>query len=493
MNLSWPKDILVNVKYYQFLQRMEIPLNQIPLMRLALPEKIVKKLHALHICSIDDLACQRQTTLAILFEERAEEIISLLAKNLNTYLMWLPNQSSWENEVSNEGISPLYTIWLKETTIEQIMDELLAKLSTERRRKIIRLRFGLGGDSVKTLREVGEQLDLTRERIRQLEKKSIKLLTQHIKINTLHALYKHIYHAIKASGGLMNIKQLGIFLESLTEMGEIDSQGSISLLLTIEPDLFFAVKKHKIWGLTEYKTLFHWVPLLQKGSQQILKDIHGSLFEVDIVNHLKQTNVLPAEEMEIAIQTQFIHACLSIDDRFEEIDNRKWQLVRRRRKRLSQVVTVLRKLGKPTHFTEITQVINQSLPPLQQVSSNSIHARLSDRSDIFVWVDAGTFGLAEWGLKKSRFYVDIAEEFLEKQGKPTDFEDIYAYIQAERENTPQNILFMLQTNPRFYRYSKTRFGLASWEEDDDLLVQDKPIEDPFFDTLKKRLGDDSVD
>ncbi|MEM1305728.1 MAG: sigma-70 family RNA polymerase sigma factor, partial [Planctomycetota bacterium] len=43
----------------------------------------------------------------------------------------------------------------------------------EREATILRLRFGLGGVEPKTLKEIGEQLGLTRERVRQIETEAL--------------------------------------------------------------------------------------------------------------------------------------------------------------------------------------------------------------------------------------------------------------------------------------------------------------------------------
>jgi len=47
---------------------------------------------------------------------------------------------------------------------------------TPREEKILRMRFGIGERSDHTLEQVGEEFDLTRERIRQIESKALKKL-----------------------------------------------------------------------------------------------------------------------------------------------------------------------------------------------------------------------------------------------------------------------------------------------------------------------------
>jgi RNA polymerase primary sigma factor len=60
--------------------------------------------------------------------------------------------------------------------IEQdLVHQLLSKLSA-REQQVLRMRYGLEGGNEKTLREIGEKLDVTRERIRQLEIEAIHRL-----------------------------------------------------------------------------------------------------------------------------------------------------------------------------------------------------------------------------------------------------------------------------------------------------------------------------
>ena len=57
--------------------------------------------------------------------------------------------------------------------------EKLLRLLDDRERRILALRFGLDRGEPRTLAEVGEHLNLTRERIRQIEARAISKLRDH--------------------------------------------------------------------------------------------------------------------------------------------------------------------------------------------------------------------------------------------------------------------------------------------------------------------------
>ena len=66
--------------------------------------------------------------------------------------------------------------------------ELLASL-TPREEKIIRMRFGIGEKTDHTLEEVGQDFNLTRERIRQIEAKALQKLRQPQRADSLRPFY----------------------------------------------------------------------------------------------------------------------------------------------------------------------------------------------------------------------------------------------------------------------------------------------------------------
>jgi RNA polymerase primary sigma factor len=59
--------------------------------------------------------------------------------------------------------------------LHDAVTEVLGELS-EREQEIVRLRFGLDGGRAKTLEEVGQEFGVTRERIRQIEAKTLAKL-----------------------------------------------------------------------------------------------------------------------------------------------------------------------------------------------------------------------------------------------------------------------------------------------------------------------------
>ncbi|HYM91203.1 MAG TPA: sigma-70 family RNA polymerase sigma factor, partial [bacterium] len=74
-----------------------------------------------------------------------------------------------------EALGPEQALAL--SMLKEQVQGLLATL-TPRERIIVRLRFGLGGKRPETLEEIGQRLKLTRERVRQIERRALQKLLQ---------------------------------------------------------------------------------------------------------------------------------------------------------------------------------------------------------------------------------------------------------------------------------------------------------------------------
>ena len=82
-----------------------------------------------------------------------------------------------------ERVSP------EDSAATQILKEQLASIIStlsDREQKIIKMRFGIGGERPHTLEEVGTEFSVTRERIRQIEAKALSKLRKHKDTKKLH-------------------------------------------------------------------------------------------------------------------------------------------------------------------------------------------------------------------------------------------------------------------------------------------------------------------
>ena len=73
-----------------------------------------------------------------------------------------------------------------ENALRDDIDAVLSTL-TEKEARILRLRFGLNGNRAMSLKEIGDRFNLTKERIRQIEKKAIRRLQNPARMSRLEA------------------------------------------------------------------------------------------------------------------------------------------------------------------------------------------------------------------------------------------------------------------------------------------------------------------
>jgi RNA polymerase primary sigma factor len=88
-----------------------------------------------------------------------------------------------EDRIKDE-LSPSVEYQIVKNSIQQQIRALLDELD-EKEALVLRLRFGLDDDQPQTLQEIGNKLNLTRERIRQIEKKAMRKLARSNKLQQL--------------------------------------------------------------------------------------------------------------------------------------------------------------------------------------------------------------------------------------------------------------------------------------------------------------------
>ncbi|NET32188.1 MAG: RNA polymerase sigma factor SigC [Cyanothece sp. SIO1E1] len=148
-----------------------------------LPVHITEKLNKIKKAQ-RKISQERGRTATI--EDIAHEL-SMSAPQVREVLLRVPRAVSLETKVGKErdtelgdlletdGVSPEES--LMRESLHRDLQQLLADL-TNRERDVIRMRFGLGDGNPYSLAEIGRALDLSRERVRQIEAKALQKLRQ---------------------------------------------------------------------------------------------------------------------------------------------------------------------------------------------------------------------------------------------------------------------------------------------------------------------------
>ena len=125
---------------------------------------------------------EKEKGKASLFEEIANElgmtvgfVKRILTANENVLsldsVIWQGEKTTFIDSIADSNSPPPDSI-IEAAYLPKNVDEALFKLSP-REREVIKMRFGIGYEDSSTLQEIGRKLNLTRERIRQIEKTAL--------------------------------------------------------------------------------------------------------------------------------------------------------------------------------------------------------------------------------------------------------------------------------------------------------------------------------
>jgi RNA polymerase primary sigma factor len=118
-----------------------------------------------------------------LTETDIEDLEILAERNVSLSDPINDDEMEVEDRLSDPA-SPSVEYQIIKASVQQQIRETLGELD-EKEALVIRLRFGLEDDRPRTLQEIGQQLKLTRERIRQIEQKAMRKLGRSNKLQHL--------------------------------------------------------------------------------------------------------------------------------------------------------------------------------------------------------------------------------------------------------------------------------------------------------------------
>jgi RNA polymerase primary sigma factor len=118
-------------------------------------------------------------------EEKVERILSVQDRTISLETSREEDDRDLLEEIENTGSTEVKAPLM----VQQLRDEINELLSDYdwRKQQIIRMRFGLDDRNQRTLREIGELVDLSKERVRQIEKEILANLRERARERDLQA------------------------------------------------------------------------------------------------------------------------------------------------------------------------------------------------------------------------------------------------------------------------------------------------------------------
>jgi hypothetical protein len=328
------------------------------------------------------------------------------------------------------------------------------KLKKERDVQVVSGRYGLTGEKPKTLEEIGKELGITRERVRQIEKNALRKLSEYISTEIRgQEILTTIETKIKRDGGALTKTRLYEIL-----LGSDNASAKLKHMVC-----FLATLDTKVTSISETISLKPGYTL-----DISLKTINETIDKsISILDNAKQPieehNFLRTiEKDELGLVDEQVIAIISLSKKILRTDLghlglSHWREINPRSIR-DKTYYVLKKFNKPLHFTDISKHIEVLDENKKKVTKQAVHNELI-RDERFVLIGRGIYALSEWGYN-SGVVEDVIEEVLISAGKPMHKDDIISEVKKRRIVKETTILLNLQKD-RFERVARATYTISS--------------------------------
>jgi Bacterial RNA polymerase, alpha chain C terminal domain/Sigma-70, region 4 len=359
--------------------------------------------------------------------------------------------------------------------LPEIIKEILSREVNERAWIIIQRRFGLDGMGRLTLDELGSVFGLTRERIRQIEAKGLRLLHQvlieekyygrsfrihpviagRLRLITDTAINK-TQHPILESCLLdvihlecnLNTQRLepsflALFAIAGIERLEFDDLGIEPILGNIEPPLRKQLRLQ-----------------IKKLDHILTREVALPLGEIDILLSMNR-DVEKSRGVSLQQFRTLIDLCSSIEKRE---DDTIWGKFVHLKGRGNQIERILFEFGNPMDMQHIAREIDSRLVSRgeNRVSIRTLANQLYSDGRFVPIGRSGLWGLKSWSNIETGNINELMEEFLISRNTPATIDEIYAYVSERRPVSRASILLNLSRKDVYRKVDRERWGLVEW-------------------------------
>jgi len=362
---------------------------------------------------------------------------------------------------------------LTKPTMDIFVDWLHSTKNSQRDLSIFQERMGLISGQRKTLEEVGQEFDLTRERVRQIVNRFLLHLSHPTRRNRLMPFSIYLKKLFQKHGGIMTLREISNDKHFTGDLGCFSPMPVIELILYC-CGMFSAFEydyEHG-YGSSDIGSVTWHLREIEPEAISVTRELAVTLVDKDPCKYSfeKLVAIVSAKsDVPIEITSASLRTYELIEQDFDGL------MVRTGKTKYLTVPTmaliVLREIGVPSHFTVIAEKVNNRVP---ERNINPNHVLNSLCSPIFRWVDRGTYGLAEWGLpeiKPKENYAAAKKEiklFLRELRRPATTIEIEEYLNKVAAEDPGFTLLsrpsiILYNNPQiFVNLGQGKWGLVEW-------------------------------
>lgn len=313
---------------------------------------------------------------------------------------------------------------------------------------LLKQRLGFQDGVIRTLEEIGQKLNLTRERIRQItnkEEKKIRYLKANLGISFLPQLSHVSKMCLYSAGSIITLQNWTKEIEKLYPAGEINLPSVI---------VWFVSFISEIHTLEISNTqLFYTSPI----SNQTLSNIQSQLSEfwkdhkISDRSQLHQV-ILPLLPEDIENPEKAANTLISVfcQEPLPDIfSHKKWNMT-------DYTYYVLHESGKPLHFNAVGDRLLQLIPNWDISDPYRAAQSYIDRHPDIIRSGSGIYGLRDWGTMEYTHFREVLLDYLSKQPLPVDADVIHADLSSTYAVTATTVKMNLDFHPNLFQ----KFGCS---------------------------------
>ncbi|MDD2537212.1 MAG: sigma factor-like helix-turn-helix DNA-binding protein [Candidatus Absconditabacteria bacterium] len=312
-------------------------------------------------------------------------------------------------------------------------------------RLVLMKKFGLGGEKGIPLQRIGQQYNLTRERIRQIETQALMRFRRLIVGNeTYMNVLSEAKKILDAHGGLLaeDVLVSKLINRNLFKF----SKSELRLILISDFDVTYLKRNKYLYKAFYIEPLYE--DLLTKMTlfvNDYFEKRNGSQDIYEFIAVLKDTFLKEYKEVTYLRNDLFyinffaiVRGLSMFDgkvgfDTFTDVNPKTMKL---------KVYYTMKRLNKPIHYQELPAHIIGWFPE-KSVKINTIHNELVKNNDIFVNLGLGRYGLKEWGYEGG-LVKDILVRIFEKNDRPMTVKELCKEVLKEKMVSPNTVMLNLQ-------------------------------------------------